>query len=148
MKHRSLPAVAAVTVALLLPGAVACSSSGNASDATKSAAASLATNPAVVKAKATLKANFDKDWKATSPYASLKTVLKESFPGVSSADIVTFGLKTFTFKARHPGAEQDAWFSGVVLFAMNKSATGIPTGAASPPIPGVSNTPASSSPTP
>ena len=144
MSTRSMLAAAAVAATLTLTG-TACSSSGTASDATKSAAASLAANPAVVKAKATLKANFNKDFTATHPYDSLKKVLQESFPGVSSADIITFGLKSFTFKARHAGPEQDQWFEGVVLFAMNKNATGIPSGAATPSIPGVTP-PASKSP--
>jgi len=135
MKPRSILAAAAVAAALALTG-TACSSSGNASDATKSAAASLATNPAVVKATAKLKANFDNDWTAKHPYASLKTVLKETFPGTSGSDIVTFGLKTFTLGARHPGPARDAWFSGVVLFALNKGATGVH---GQPSIPGVTS---------
>jgi hypothetical protein len=134
MSRRNTIAAASLAAALALTGTAACSSSGDASNATRSAAASLATNPAVIAAKAKLKKNFDNDWTAQHPYASLKTVLQETFPGVKSKDIVTFGLKTFTFKARHAGPEQDQWFEGVVLFALNKGATGVH---GQPRVPGV-----------
>lgn len=141
MKRRNaMLAAVAIAASLAIP---ACSSSGNASDATKSAAASLATNPTVVKAKAELKTNFDKDFTAAHPIASLTKVLQETFPGASSSDIVTEGLKTFKLKDRHAGPEQDAWFEGIVLFAMNQGATGV--GSGQPSIPAVT-IPASKSP--
>lgn len=135
MRHTRVLAAAAVAAALGL--SAGCSSSGNDSQAAAAAASSLAANPAVQKAEGQLKANFARDFTAQHPVTSLEQVLKETFPGANSSDIVTYGVKTFTFKARHRGAAQDQWFQGVVLFALNKNAQGIPSGGASPSIPGV-----------
>jgi hypothetical protein len=134
-RHKKVLASSALAAVLAL-SAAGCTSSGHSQEAA-AAASSLAANPAVKNAEATLKANFAKDFLAAHPVTSLENVLKETFPGANSTDIVTYGLKTFTLKARHRGPAQDVWFQGVVLFALNKNAAGVPSGAASAPIPGV-----------
>ncbi len=138
MQRRNMLAAAGIIACLLVPPALSgCSSSGSATDAARSAAASLSANPQFQKDKARLEANMRKDFHPTHPIASAKVVVAETFPGADAQKIVVFAVTSFKPGVRHAGAERQAWEAGVVQAALNQSAQGV---SGQPSIPGVSST--------
>jgi hypothetical protein len=133
MKPRSILAAAAVAAALALTG-TACSSSGNASEAARSAAASLSANPQFQADKARLEQNMRKDFHPTHPIKSVKTVVAETFPGADVQKIVVFAVTSFKPAARHAGQARTDWENGVINYALQQGATGVH---GQPSIPGV-----------
>lgn len=144
MSRRTMLAGAAIAATLAIAGC-ASSSQGDASAAAKSAAASLSANPQFQAAKTRLDTNMRKDFHITHPITSVKAVLTETFPGADLQKIIVYSVQTFKPAARHAGQARDAWESGVVTYALQQSAQGIPSGAATPKIPGVTSPAASKS---
>jgi len=133
--------VAASFAAVLAGSAAGCSSSGHASDSARAAASSLAANPTYQQDKqrleAELLANFKKHFNPAHPITSMEAAVQATFPGGSSTKIVNYAVQTFKLSDAKPGAKRQAWIQGVVAFALNQDAQGVPSGAASVPIPGV-----------
>lgn len=137
MQTRTMLAAAGIAAALTLAG---CSSSGHASDSARAAASSLAANPTYQQDKAQLEAellaNFKKHFNPAHPITSMEAAVQDTFPGGSSTKIVNYAVQTFKLSdARQPKLNE--WIAGVVAYALNQDAQGVPSGAASVSIPGV-----------
>ena len=147
MRKHTRVAAAALAAALLVPAAAGCASSGH--PHAHAALSSLEADPTyqaqVQRLQAQLLANYQKDFTPAHPVDSMKQAVSETFPGASLNQIVGYAVKTFKLKDRKRGPDQDAWMHGVVTYALQQSAQGIPSGAASPTIPGVTSPAASKS---
>jgi hypothetical protein len=67
----------------------------------------------------------------------MEAAVQATFPGGSGTKIVNYAVQTFKLSDATPGPKRQAWVQGVVAFALNQDAQGVPSGAASVAIPGV-----------
>jgi hypothetical protein len=134
--RRSTVLAGAAIVAVLAAGSAGCASSGSATDAARSAAASLSANPQFQTDKTRLEANMRKDFHPTHPVKSVQAVLTETFPGADIQSILVYGVKTFKPAARKAGQARTDWENGVVTYALQQSAQGVK---GQPSIPGVTS---------
>lgn len=139
MRYRNGIVAATAVAALALTGA-GCSS-GHASQSAAAAASSLAADPTyqaqVKQLENELLANFQKYFDPHHPITSMESAVEHTFPGASASTIVSYAVKTFKLADRKRGPDQDAWMHGVVTYALAQGTQGVPSGAASVPIPGV-----------